>query len=68
MTTKCTLSTGELPPGGLPRNSVVRKIDHAVMPSPVYRGRKATTNQRINGPVNAQLTSGPGISTKSNFD
>ena len=26
------------------------------------------TNQRTNGPVNAHLTSGPGMSTISNFD
>ena len=36
---ECTLSTGNLPPRGLPRNSVVRI---AVLTSAVYRGRKAT--------------------------
>ena len=27
-----------------------------------------TFSQRTNGPVNAQLTSGPGMSTRRNFD
>ena len=39
---ECTLSTGILPPGGLPRNSVVRITDHPGMSSAVYHGHKAT--------------------------
>ena len=38
---KCTLSTGKLPLGGLPRNTVVRTIDRPNMTSAVYRGRKS---------------------------
>ena len=36
------LSTGKLPPGGLPRNSVIRITDHPDMTSAAYRGCKAT--------------------------
>ena len=36
-----TLNTGKLPPGGLPRNSVVRLTGHPDMTSAVYHGRKA---------------------------
>ena len=40
------LSTGKLPLGGLPRNSVVRITDHPDMTSAVYRGRKATNRNK----------------------
>ena len=39
----CALSTGYLPRGGLPRNSVDRITDHPDMTSAVDRGRKAST-------------------------
>ena len=39
----CALSTGYLPRGGLPRNSVDRITDRPDMPSAVDRGRKAST-------------------------
>ena len=39
----CALSTGYLPQGGLPRNSVDRLTDHPDMTSAVDRGRKAST-------------------------
>ena len=42
MAKECTLSTGKLPPGGLPRNSVVRLIDYPDMTSAVYSGCKTT--------------------------
>ena len=38
----CALSTGYLPRGGLPRNSVDRLTDHSDMTSDVDRGRKAS--------------------------
>ena len=41
MMKECALSTSELPPGGLPRNSVVRIIDRPDMTSAVYHGHKA---------------------------
>ena len=42
------LSTGKLLPDGLPRNSVVRIMDHPDMTSAVYHGHKATnqTNKK----------------------
>ena len=40
------LSTGNLPRGGLPRNSVNRITDRPDMTSAVDRGRKALTQQR----------------------
>ena len=43
MTKGCALSTGYLPRGGLPRNSVDRIIDRPDMTSAVDRGRKAST-------------------------
>ena len=49
MAKECTLSTGKLPAGGMPRNSVVRIIDHPDMTyAAVYCGHKATyqTKQR----------------------
>ena len=49
MAKECTLSTGKLPLGGLPRNSVVRITDchpSADTSSAVYRGSKAI-NQSI---------------------
>ena len=39
----CALSTGYLPHGGLPRNSVDRITDRPDMTSAVDRGRKAST-------------------------
>ena len=39
----CALSTGYLPRGGLPRNSVDRITDRPYMTSAVDRGRKAST-------------------------
>ena len=39
----CALSTGYLPRGGLPRNSVNRITDRPDMTSAVDRGRKAST-------------------------
>ena len=39
----CALSTGYLPRGGLPRNSVDRITDCPDMTSAVDRGRKAST-------------------------
>ena len=39
----CALSTGYLPLGGLPRNSVDRIADRPDMTSAVDRGRKAST-------------------------
>ena len=39
----CALSTGYLPRGGLPRNSVDRLTDHPDMTSTVDCGRKAST-------------------------
>ena len=39
----CALSTGYLPRGGLPRNSVDRITDRPDMTSAVDRGRKAST-------------------------
>ena len=41
------LSTGKLPLGGLPKNSVARITDRPEMNSAVYHGHKAT-NQSIN--------------------
>ena len=39
----CALSTGYLPRGGLPRNSVDRITDRPDMTAAVDRGRKAST-------------------------
>ena len=46
----CALSTGYLPRGGLPRNSVDRITDCSDMTSAVDRGRKASiqTNKTKN--------------------
>ena len=41
MAKECTQSTGKLPLGGLPRDSVVRIADRLDMTSAVYHGRKA---------------------------
>ena len=41
------LSTGDLPRGGLPRNSVDRIIYRPDMTSAVDRGRKALTQQQL---------------------
>ena len=43
----CTLSTGYLLRGGLPRNSVDRVTDRPVMTSAVDRGRKASTQTKL---------------------
>ena len=42
----CALSTGYLPRGGLPRNSVDRITDRPDMTSAVDSGRKATTQNK----------------------
>ena len=42
----CALSTGYLPRGGLPRNSVGRITDRPDMTSAVDRGRKASTRTK----------------------
>ena len=42
----CALSTGYLPRGGLPRNSVVRITDGPYMTSAVDCGRKASTQTK----------------------
>ena len=42
------LSTGNLPQGGLPRNSVDRKTDRPDMTSAVDSGRKILTQQQLN--------------------
>ena len=42
----CALSTGYLPRGGLPRNSVDRITDRLDMISAVDRGRKASTQKK----------------------
>ena len=42
----CALSTGYLPRGGLPRNSVDRITDRPDMTSAVDRGRKASTQTK----------------------
>ena len=42
----CALSTGNLPRGGLPRNSVDRITDRPDMTSAVEHGRKASTQTK----------------------
>ena len=44
----CALSTGYLPRGGLPRNSVNRITDRPDMTSAFDRGRKASTQTNKN--------------------
>ena len=44
----CALSTGYLPRGGLPRNTVDRITDRPDMTSAVDSGRKASTNTNKN--------------------
>ena len=44
----CAPSTGYLPRGGLPRNSVERITDRPDMTSAVDRGRKASTQTKTN--------------------
>ena len=54
----CALSTGYLPRGGLPRNSVDRLTDRPDMTSAVDRGRKASTQtkkQTYMATTNAQI-------------
>ena len=53
----CALSTGYLPQGGLPRNSVDRITDRPDMTADVKHQPKQ--NQRTIGPVNAHLISWP---------
>ena len=43
MAKRCALSTGHLPRGGLPRNSVDKITERPDMTSAVDRGRKAST-------------------------
>ena len=43
MAKRCALSTGYMPRGGLPRNSVDRITDRPDMTTAVDRGRKAST-------------------------
>ena len=50
MVKECALSTGNLPRGGLPRNSVERITNRLDMTSAVDRGRKALT-QPTNQPL-----------------
>ena len=45
---RCALSTGHLPRGGLPRNSVDRITDRPDRTSAVDRGRKASTQTNKN--------------------
>ena len=47
----CALSTGYLPQGGLPRNSVDRITDRPDMTSAVVRGRKASTQTNKQKPA-----------------
>ena len=47
----CALSTGYLPRGGLPRNSVDRITDRPDMTSAVDRGRKASIQTKNVFPV-----------------
>ena len=42
MEKECTLSTGTLPLGGLPRYSVIRITDCPEFTSDAYRGQKAS--------------------------
>ena len=46
MAKRCTLNTGYLPRGELPRNSVDRTTDRPDMTSAVDRGRKASTQTK----------------------
>ena len=48
MEKECTLSTGKLPLGGLPRNYVVRITDRLDMTSAVHCGCKATHQTKQN--------------------
>ena len=72
MVKECMLSTGKLPLGGLPRNSVVRIADCPDMTSAVHRGRQAS-NQTHVLPQSAQyhclaLCTKPQISPGYPFD
>ena len=51
----CALSTGYLPRGGLPRNSVGRITDRHDKTSAVDRGRKASTQTKTNKQINIKL-------------
>ena len=61
----CVLSTGYLPRGGLPRNSVDRITDHPDMTSAVDRGRKASTQTNKQKSINEVAM---GISKKIKTD
>ena len=45
---KCTFSTGKLPPGGLPRNSVVNITDSPNMTSAIYHAGPKALNEKKN--------------------
>ena len=51
----CALSTGYLPRGGLPRNSVDRLNDRPDMTSAVDCGRKASTETKTDTQMTARL-------------
>ena len=52
----CALSTGYLPRGGLPRNSVDRITDRPDMTPSVDHGRKASNKQTNNQPLVSTVT------------
>ena len=52
----CVLTTGYLPWGGLPRNSVDRITDCPNMTLAVDRGRKASTQKKPDGVSNSIYT------------
>ena len=54
----CALSTGYLPRGGLPRNSVDRITERSDMTSAVDRGRKAPTQTNPNKKLSGGSSSG----------
>ena len=74
----CALSTGYLPRGGLPRNSVDRITDRPDMTAAVDRGRKAATQQtykifdtdtsRISEPREKKKKRSSGFPTRSDTD
>ena len=55
MAKRWPLSTGNLPLGGLPKNSVDRIIDRPDMTLAVDRGRKALTQTKLEGNGTIQL-------------
>ena len=48
MAKECTPSTGNLPPGGLPRSSIVRITGRPDTAPAVYHGREATNQIKQN--------------------